>query len=307
MNELTLSIAPHIHSERTTQKVMLDVIIALAPSVVAAVILYGFRSLLLTVISAGVCVLLEYGYEKLMRREITISDLSAIVTGILLALNVPASMPIWQLIVGDAAAILMAKMLFGGIGRNFMNPALVGRIVLMFSFTGNMTAFSYPNNVADALSTATPLPLMDRLTWANFGQLFLGVHGGVIGETCILAVLIGGVYLVVRGVIKPIIPLCYMGSVIVFTFLFGGPHPVLSIFAGGVAFGAVFMATDYTTSPFTNWGKVIFGVGCGLINTAIRVWGNYAEGVTFAILLMNLLVPYINDWTRTKPLGGQST
>lgn len=310
MNTMTVSVSPHLRSERTTQKIMLDVIIALIPALIASVVLFGFRALLLVCISAAACVLCEFIWEKLMHLEITVGDLSAVVTGILLAYNVPVGMPIWQLIVGDIAAIIVVKMLFGGLGCNFMNPALVGRVVIMFSFTTPMTTYAVPRTAApifsgvDAVSTATPLTMMSELDWSYFGKLLLGNHGGVIGEVCAAALLLGGVYLVLRKVIKPIIPLCYMGSLVLFSWLFGGEQPVLSLFAGGVMLGSIFMATDYVTSPFTNKGKVIFGIGCGFVTAAIRVFGNYAEGVTFAILLMNILVPYINDLTMNKPLGG---
>ena len=312
MNPMITGVSPHIRSPRTTQKIMLDVIIALMPALVASVVLFGFRSLLLTAVSAAVCVLCEFGWEKLRKQPITVSDLSAVVTGILLAYNVPVGMPVWQLIVGDVAAIIGVKMLFGGLGCNFMNPALVGRIVTMFSFTTDMTTYAAPKTAGaivsgvDAVSTATPLTMMKDLDWSNFTQLLLGNHGGVIGEVCAAALLLGGVYLCIRRVIKPIIPLCYMGSMVLFSWLFGGDQPVLSLFAGGVMLGSIFMATDYVTSPFTDKGKLIFGIGCGFVTAAIRVFGNYAEGVTFAILLMNILVPYINELTMTKPLGGVS-
>ena len=310
MTAMTTGVSPHIRSGRTTQSVMLDVIIALCPALIASIVLYGFRALLLTAVSVAAYVLLEFGWEKLMKKPITVADLSAVVTGMLLAFNVPVGMPIVELIIGDVAAIILVKMLFGGLGCNFMNPALVGRIVIMFSFTTDMTTFAAPKvanaitSGVDAVSTATPLALMDTLSWSDFPKLLLGAHGGVLGEVCAAALILGGIYLVIRKVIKPIIPLCYLGSLLVFSWLFGGTQPVLSLFAGGAMLGAIFMATDYVTSPFTNKGKVIFGIGCGLITAAIRVFGNYAEGVTFAILLMNILVPYINDLTMTKPLGG---
>ena len=311
MNETMItSVSPHLRSTRTTQKVMLDVIIALVPALIASVIFFGWRSLLLTCVSVVACVLCEYLWEKLRHIEVTVGDLSAVVTGILLAYNVPVGMPLWELVVGDIAAIIGVKMLFGGLGCNFMNPALVGRIVLMFSFTTDMTTYVDPGAVGtflptvDALSSATPLAVLDQLDWSNFIQLYAGNTAGVIGETSAFALLLGGIYLYARGVIKPHIPLAYIGSVMLFSWLFGGPQPVLSVFAGGVMLGAIFMATDYVTSPFTGWGKIIFGIGCGLVTSAIRVFGNYAEGVTFAILLMNILVPYINDLTMTKPLGG---
>ncbi len=310
MNPMTTSVSPHIRSPRNTQRIMLDVIIALIPALIAAVIFFGFRALLLTCVSVAACVLCEFVWEKLMHRDVTVGDLSAVVTGILLAYNVPVGMPVWQLIVGDVAAIIGVKMLFGGIGCNFMNPALVGRIVIMFSFTTSMTTYAAPQTAGaivsgvDAVSTATPLTMMHELDWSSFPQLLLGNHGGVIGEVCAAALLLGCVYLCLRRVIKPIIPLCFMGSLLLFSWLFGGARPVLSLFAGGVMLGSIFMATDYVTSPFTDKGKIIFGAGCGFITAAIRVFGNYTEGVTFAILLMNILVPYINEHTMPKALGG---
>jgi len=308
---MTTSISPHIKSGRSTQSIMGKVIIAMVPALIYSVVQFGLRALLLTCVSAAACVLCEYLWEKLRHQDITVGDLSAVVTGILIAFNVPAGMPVWELLVGDVCAIIGVKMLFGGIGCNFMNPALVGRIVMMFSFTTDMTTYPVPNfchlgQAVDAVSCATPLTFMDRLEGANWIDLLLGFHGGVLGEVCALALIAGGIFLVVTKVIKPIIPLCYMGSLVVFTWVFGGAGPLMSVLAGGVMLGAIFMATDYTTSPITNKGKVIFGIGCGFVNAAIRVFGNYAEGVTFAILLMNILVPYINDLTMTKPLGGAS-
>ena len=302
---------PQVRAYRGTQQIMRDVIIALLPAVVIGVWQFGVSSLIPVCTSILACVFFEWAYRKLLHKTGSIDDLSAVVTGMLLAFNVPVGMPIWELLVGDIAAIILVKMLFGGLGCNFMNPALVGRIVIMFSFTTDMTTYAVPrianaivSGGADAVSTATPLTMMDQIGWADFPKLLLGAHGGVIGEVCAAALIVGGIYLIVRKVIKPIIPLCYLGSLLLFSWLFGGAQPVLSLFAGGVMLGAIFMATDYVTSPFTNKGKVIFGIGCGLITAAIRVFGNYAEGVTFAILLMNILVPYINDLTMTKPLGG---
>lgn len=303
MNGLIVSVSPHFHSKNSTQRVMLDVIIALVPALIASCLIFGARSLLLTLISVANCMLLEFLWNKIMKKEQTVSDLSAVVTGILIAFNVPATMPIWEVLVGDFIAIVIVKMLFGGIGCNFVNPALVGRVAMMMSFTTDITNYNYVQSV-DVLSSATPLAVIGELDMSQFGTLFLGQHGGVLGETCALALLIGGVYLVIRGRIKPTIPLCFIGSTLLFTWLFGGANPVLSLFSGGLMLGAIFMATDYVTSPITAWGRVIFGVGCGLLTTCIRLFANSAEGVSFAILLMNLLVPYINGWTRTKPLGG---
>lgn len=306
MTELKASVSPHIRSGRTTQKIMMDVIIALMPALVASVVLFGFRALLVTALSAAFCVAFEYLWERLMKKEVTVSDLSAVVTGILIAFNVPASMPIWKLLVGDLVAIIVVKMLFGGIGCNFVNPALVGRVVMFLSFTADMTNYSYPNKVVDALSGATPLALIasDKLDWSQFGQLLIGAHGGVLGETCSIALIAGGIYLCVRKVIKPIIPVAYVGSELLFTWIFGSPQPVLSMFSGGLLLGAIFMATDYVTTPFTNRGKLIFGVGCGVLTAAMRVFASSAGAVSFSILLMNLVVPYINDLTMPKPFGG---
>ncbi len=309
-NDLIVSVSPHYHKQgSTTQRIMLDVLIALCPALVASCLIFGWRSLLLTVFSGANCLFLEWCWNKLMKKPQTIADLSAVVTGVLLAFNVPASMPLWQLMVGDFIAVIIVKMLFGGIGCNFVNPALAGRVTMMLSFTGSMTAYNpgvYAGGV-DALSSATPLAVINELDFSSFMTLFLGRHGGVLGETCALALIIGGVYLVIREVIKPTIPVCFACSVLVFTFLFNGFHftqAVLSLFSGGLMLGAIFMATDYVTSPMTRKGQIIFAVGCGFLTTAIRIFANYPEGVSFAILLMNLVVPYINDGTRTKPLGG---
>lgn len=305
MSNLIVGISPHIRSRNSTQRIMMDVCLALLPALVASVIIFGPRAILLTAVSVAACVLSEFVWEKCMKQKITISDLSAVVTGILIAYNVPVEMPVWQMIIGDVFAIIIVKMLFGGLGCNFMNPALVGRVVMMFSFTGSMTKYVHSANGIDALSAATPLANKASLTWENFGTLFLGNHGGVLGETCTLAILIGAVYLLVRGVIKIYIPVSYLLSLLLFSAIFGVPSPVVSLFAGGAMLGAFFMATDYVTSPLTNKGKIIFGIGCGLITALIRAYANAAEGVTFGILIMNLLVPYIDNLTLKKPLGGE--
>ena len=307
-DKLIVSVSPHYHKQdASTQRVMLDVLIALAPALVAGCLIFGMRSLLVVLISAANCALLETIWNKLMKKTNTVEDLSAVVTGVLIAFNVPASMPVWQLLVGDFIAIIIVKMLFGGIGRNFVNPALVGRVTMMLSFTSSMTA--YATNVAkvDVLSSATPLSVINNLKFSDLGTLLLGRHGGMLGETCAVALILGGVYLCVRQVIKPTIPVCFTASVFVFTLLFNGFNAqaaLLSVFSGGLMLGAIFMATDYVTSPMTKKGQIIFAVGCGFLTTCIRLFASSAEGVSFAILLMNLLVPYINEGTRTKPLGG---
>lgn len=304
MKNLLISISPHIHTKNDTSRIMLDVLIALLPALVAAGIIFGRPALLRCLFSVAVCVLLEYLWNKLMKKQQTVHDLSAAVTGLLLAFNVPAALPYWELFIGDVIAIIIVKMLFGGLGCNFVNPALVGRVSLMVSFPADMT--NYMSSVAktDLLTGATPLAVADMLDCGDMMTLLLGQHGGVIGETCALALLIGGVYLVIRKVIKPIIPLCFMASCALFTFLFGGAAPLMSLLMGGMLLGSIFMATDYVTSPITDKGKVIFGLGCGFLAACIRCFASATEGVSFAILLMNLLVPYINEGTRTKPLGG---
>lgn len=309
MNEkLLVTVSPHyVRQGHDTRRVMLDVLIGLAPALVAACVIFGMRALLLTAFSAACCALLEWVWDRLMKKPNSVGDLSALVTGVLLAFNVPVGMPLWQLLVGDFVAIIVVKMLFGGLGRNFVNPALVGRVVMMLSFPGSMTNYAAGVARLDALSSATPLSALDQLRYGDLLTLLLGRHGGMIGETCALALIAGGVYLMARRVIKPVIPGCYIASTLVFTFLFNGfnlESAVLSLFSGGLMLGAFFMATDYVTSPLTDKGRAVFAVGCGFLTTCIRLFSSYAEGVSFAILLMNLLVPYINDAFRTKPLGG---
>ncbi len=295
---------------------MLDVIIALVPSAIAATILFGWGALIRIAISAVSCVLFECVWCLLMKKPDATNDLSAVVTGILIAFNVPSTLPVWQLIVGDLVAIILVKQLFGGIGCNFVNPALAARVVMGLSFPESMTAHVFPATTPDGMTGATPLLQLDALSkatpgaakfvdkYADITALIFGNHGGVLGETCAIALVIGGIYLVLRGVIKPIIPVTYIGSTFLFHIAFGAVSPFRALLSGGLMLGAIFMATDYTTSPYSNWGKAIFGVGCGLITVLIRTFASTSEGVTYAILIMNLLVPYINDLTRRKPYGG---
>lgn len=320
MNEqkLQVSSSPHIHSNITTRKIMLDVLIALLPAAVASVVIFGWRSALLISVCVAACMLFEFLWCRIMKKPAATGDLSAAVTGVLLAFNLPSTLPVWQALIGCLVAIVIVKQLFGGLGCNFINPALAARVVLALSFTGSMTSYSQPlvtlnsaadtvaSATADAVTAATPLAQIAAGNGESldFLTLLLGTHSGVLGETCAAALLFGGVYLVIRGVINPVIPLSFMAGVFGFTALFGGANPLLSVFSGGLVLGAVFMATDYVTSPYTNWGKLVFGLGCALITVLIRLFANSAEGVSFAILLMNLLVPYINDFTRKKVFGG---
>ena len=302
--KLIVSASPHIRSDESTRGLMANVVVALCPVVVASAVIFGLRALLVTAFSVVVCVALEWLYCKLLKKPSPIGDLSAVVTGIILAMNVPVNMPLGQVAVGAVAAILITKQLFGGIGMNFANPALVGRIVLFVSFTNEMNAWVFPDAAVDQLASATPLQVADP-SRLNLLDLFMGIHGGVLGETCALAIVLGFLYLVFTKTISPAIPLTYVGSVFVFYLIATGSihESLVEILSGGLLFGAVFMATDYVTSPFTLKGKLIYGLALGAVTFAIRYWGSYTEGVSFALLFMNLWVPFINDATRQTPYG----
>ena len=306
MNNLTVSSSPHIHSPKTTQGIMLDVIIAMIPAAVMSVILFGFRALVVELFCMAGCLGLEALWNWSFNADQTIGDLSALVTGLMLAFNMPVSIPLWQAFIGCIVAIIVVKMLFGGIGCNFVNPALAGRVVMAVSFTNAMTNYGYPKGAVDALASATPLRLIEQGESINIWKLFTGSHGGVLGETCCAALLLGGIYLILRGIIKPWAPIAMIGSEILFSWLFGCAHPIQLALSGGLFLGAFFMATDYTTSPYTDLGKIVFGAGAGLIVAVIRMFANSTEGVAYSILLMNLLVPYINDFTRRTPFGEEA-
>ena len=303
--KLLVSSSPHMFTRTTTSVLMRDVIIALTPSLVAAVWIFGWRALLVTAVAVAAAVLTEYLFEKAVGRENTIGDFSAVVTGMLLAFNLPVTIPLWQAALGSIIAILVVKQLFGGIGRNFANPAIVGRIVLFLSFSQAMTAWQFP----DAVSSATPLALMragDMNALPSLWHMFLGLKGGCLGEVSGLALLIGFAYLLIRKVISWHTPVVFVAVVFLLSWPLGGSltYALYQILSGGLLLGAIFMATDYATTPSTNWGRVLFGLGCGLFTVLIRQWGSYAEGVSFAILFMNILTPYLSKWTRSKPLGG---
>ena len=302
-NKLIVTAAPHITSADTTAKIMQRVCLALAPTLVASVLIFGMNALILTAITVAACVFFEWGYCKLMGRENPTGDFSAVVTGLLLAFNLPASMPWWMPVVGAFIAIVIIKQLFGGLGYNFANPAIVGRIALAVGFGAKMSAFPLPESGVDALTAATPLAVEKGVLGAGeYVTLLLGNHGGVLGETCAITILIGGCYLIATKVISPMIPLSYLATVAVLS-LVGGYDPVVQLLSGGVMLGAFFMATDYVTSPTTEKGKLVFGICLGVITCAIRFLGNMNEGVSFAILLMNLLTPYIEVNTRQDKLG----
>ena len=291
--------SPHVTTKNSTAVIMRDVLIALLPAVIAGCVVFGLRALLVVAVTTAACVFFEWGFEKLCHTPSTISDLSAAVTGVLLAMNLPVSIPLWQAVFGALVAIVAVKGLFGGIGKNFANPAITARIVMFLAFSKTMTAWVFP----DAVSTATPLAMMASGESVDYLTLLLGNHGGCLGETSALALLIGFAYLLIRGVISWHTPVCFVGTVFVMSQILG-QDAVGQILSGGLMLGAIFMATDYSTTPSTNLGRVLFGIGAGLLTVLIRFYGAYAEGVSFAILFMNILTPYLSKWTETKPFGG---
>jgi len=287
---------------------MRDVIIALVPATAAGIYYFGLRALILIVAAIISAVFFEWLYEKITKKPVTINDLSAVVTGLLLAMNLPASAPVWVAIVGSAFAIIFAKQLFGGLGQNFINPALAGRAFLLASYPTEMTTWVVPNGLAaDAATYATPLAQLKNGTLdASLGQLVMGQVGGTIGETCAIALIIGGIYLLYKHVISWKIPVIYIATVFIL-FAVIGRHgmrmPVQEIFAGGVMLGGIFMATDYASSPVTPKGQVIFAVGAGLLTYLIRTFGGYPEGVSYSILIMNCCVPLIERFTEPTIFG----
>lgn len=318
---LTVTSSPHLRSPETTTGIMLDVIIALSPSLIAAICIFGWRSLLVTCVTVATCVVSEYLSRKIMRRDNTISDLSAVVTGILLAFNLPVTIPLWMAAIGSVVAIVVVKQFFGGIGCNFINPALVGRIVLMMSFPTAMSSWAVPLawRSGSAVTAATPMAQLSSVLDAGVSaqslnaaglpsltEMLLGVRGGSLGEVCALTLILGGLYLIIRRVISPAIPLCYIGTVAVIMLIAGKGNLTFmayELLGGGLLLGAIFMATDYTTSPLTFKGKIIYAVGCGLVTALIRLFGNMPEGVSFSIILMNILVPHIEKLTAPRPFG----
>ena len=315
--ELTISSSPHVHSPITTQTIMRDVLIALAPALIGSVCFFGTRALMVTLISAAACVFFEWAWCRAMKQHCKIYDLSAVVTGVLLAFVCPPTIPYWMVIMGDLFAIILVKMLFGGIGKNFVNPALAGR-AFMFSWPVAMSTWvkvGFENAVdsfgtADVVTAATPLSFMHQGQMPDVSVLdaFLGNVGGCIGETSALLLLIGFVYLLARKVLTVRIPLAYIGTVAVLSFIFPMGHNNLQwmayqLFTGGLMLGAIFMATDYVTSPVTKLGQVIYGIGCGVLTIVIRYFGGYNEGVSYAILVMNCCVVLLDRIGRPTKFG----
>ena len=309
MNKLKVSVSPHIHSRVTTQKIMLDVIIALVPAAVAGCIIFGIRSLFVMLTSFAATVIAELLFCLACKREITIYDLSAVVSGLILALSLPVTMPLWQVAVGAVFAIIIVKCIFGGIGQNFANPAVTARVFMIIAFSKTVAATAVPKGV-DAVSSATPLVILEGTAEGELPSILdmlIGKRAGAIGETCVIALVIGGIYLMIRRVISWHTPVAFVASTFVFILIFAG-DPKTALYhtlLGGLFIGAIFMATDYSTTPTNTLGKVVFGIGAGFITSVIRIWGSLPEGVSYAILLMNILTPYIEKLTRKKPLGGE--
>ena len=303
-DNLHVSVSPHIHSGRSTRSIMLEVIIALLPAMIAGTVIFGLRSIAVICVCVAVCVFSEFFFNAIVKKPRSVQDLSAVVTGVLLALNLPANIPLWQAAIGSVFAIVVVKCFFGGIGQNFANPAITARVFMIVAF-GSMAKAAFP--VVDGVSGATPLEIIASDGEISLLDLFLGTHGGAIGETCTLALLVGGIYLIARGIISWHCPVGFIGTVFVLSFLIEGDvvNALALSMSGGLFIGAFFMATDYSTSPINSWGRLIFGIGCGLITVLIRFWGAYPEGVSFAILLMNILTPYIDKWTAHKVFGGK--
>ena len=309
MANFVVSGTPHVRSKESIQSIMRDVIIALVPATAAGIYYFGMNALVLVIAAIVSAVAFEALCQKVMKKPVTVSDLSAVVTGLLLAMNLPAAAPVWVAIVGSAFAIIFGKQLFGGLGQNFINPALAGRAFLLASYPTEMTTWSVPNGleVADAATYATPLAqLKAGYLDASLGELMLGQCGGTIGETCAIALIIGGVYLLYKHVISWKIPVIYIATVAILFGVIGRQGvrlPLQEIMAGGVMLGGIFMATDYASSPVTPKGQIIFAVGAGLITYLIRTFGGYPEGVSYSILIMNCAVPLIERFTEPTIFG----
>lgn len=321
---LVVSPSPHVRSAATVTRIMFDVIVACVPSLIAAVILFGYRVLAITAVSVGTCMLAEWVCRKVMKRHNTLGDLSAVVTGLLIAFNVPVSIKLWMVAFAGIVAIVVVKQFFGGIGMNFVNPALIGRIVLLASFPTAMSNWVQPLSWrTDVVTTASPLAEIGNLYKAgdvsksaiysidnmpSLLDMLLGKRSGSLGEVCALALLIGLAYLLIRKVIKPTIPFFYIGTVAVIMLIAGKFNFVFlayELMAGGLLLGAIFMATDYTTSPVNFRGQIVYAIGCGLITALIRLFGSLPEGVSFAIIIMNILTPHIENFTSPKPFGSE--
>lgn len=323
-DKLIVSHAPHIWTKDSTTRIMLDVVIALIPALVFGILVMGYRAGIITALSVLSCVFFEWSWNKILKKESTVGDLSAVVTGMLLAFNLPVTVPLWMVVIGAFFAIIIVKQFFGGIGHNFMNPALAARAFLLASWALSMTTWAKPGaaipfwtgtdiatKMPDIISSATPLAAAGTETAPNYMQLFFGNVSGCIGETSVFAILLGAVYLIVKKVIRIRVPLAFIATVALGTWIFGGNDGLFGgdwlyhIMAGGLMLGAFFMATDYTTTPYTPTGQIVFGIGCGILTVIIRLWGGYPEGVSYSILLMNVATPLIDKLTKPRRYGVQ--
>lgn len=310
-NKFIMSSSPHLHTSTTITKIMLDVIIALAPAAVLGVFFFGFYAALVIAVAVASAVVSEWVFNKITKKRNTIGDLSAVVTGLLIALNMPPRIPLWMVVIGSAFAIIIVKQMFGGLGKNFVNPALAARCFMLIAWTGAMTTFHEP--LADAVSSATPLAIMKDGAAGSLPtliQCFLGFKSGTIGEVSAIALIIGFAYLLIKRVVSVKIPAAYLLSFALLTFFFGknamdAQYLAYQLLTGGLLLGAFFMATDYTTTPTTSKGMIIFGIGCGVLTFLIRRFGGYPEGVSFSILLMNLASPLIERFTVPKSFGNR--
>ena len=303
---LNVSSSPHVRSHETTHSIMLDVAIAMLPATAFGVYHFGMHALLVLIVTVAACVLSEYVYEKLMKKQSTVSDCSALVTGMILALNMPPEIPVWIPVIGGIFAIVVVKQLYGGLGQNFMNPALAARCFLLISFAGHMNNFSSAKLGFDSVSGATPLASGGSV---DLAAMVVGRIPGTIGEVSVIALLIGGIYLIVKKVISWKIPVTYIATLAVFVFIFGGfdaNYVLAQVCGGGLIFGAFFMATDYVTSPITPMGQIVFGIMLGLLTGIFRLWGASPEGVSYAIILCNLFVPMIERVTLPKAFGKEA-
>ena len=308
MEKLVVSSSPHIHSGVSTQGIMLDVIIALLPASIAAVVLFGLKAFVLIAVSVATAVISEFLFNLITKKKQTVGDLSAVITGLLLALSLPTTTTVWQIIVGAAFAIIVVKCLFGGIGCNFANPAITARVMLLSAFTSSVAGGTNPT-LTDLTAGATPLAAINNGATADalpsLIDMLIGNRGGAIGETCAIALILGGIYLIARRVISWHTPVIYIGTVFVLSLIIQQDvtMALYQVLGGGLIIGAIFMATDYSTSPTNTLGKVVFALGCGVLTVILRVLSNLPEGVSYAILMMNIISPYIEKLCATAPFG----
>ncbi len=314
-NMLNVSSSPHIRHEDTTSGIMMDVVIALLPATIVGCMLFGLNAAFIVCTCVISSVLFEFLWNLILKKPQSVGDFSAIVTGLLLGMNLPPKTPLWIAVIGSFAAIIVVKQMFGGLGHNFVNPAMAARIILLVSFPSYLTTYLEPfthkivgeqGTITSATPLAIPFETLKNGADYSLKEMFFGNKSGSIGEVSAMLLILGGLYLIIRKVIKPIIPVSFIGTVAVMTYLFYGFDLRITAFyllSGGLFLGAIFMATDYVTSPTTDLGKLVFGIGCGLITFAIRKWGSLPEGVSYSIIIMNILVPHINKLTARRPFG----